>query len=87
MIRSKTISLAVIPFTLMLAAGCATTGDLDAVRKLAQEAKDSADRANQKADQALVEAANAQRAADEAKASAGQANDKVDRAFKKAVQK
>jgi murein lipoprotein len=78
MIRSKTISLAVIPLTLMLAAGCATTGDLDAVRKLAQEAKDSA---------AQVAADNAQRTADEAKASAGQANEKVDRAFKKAVQK
>ena len=94
MTPTRAIALAVIPFTLIMASGCASTGDLDAVRKLAQEAKDSADRANQKSDQALATAneakaaaANAQRTADEAKAAAQHANERVDRAFKKSVQK
>ena len=94
MFQAKTISLVATALALVLAGGCASTGDLDAVRKLAQEAKESASRADQKADQALATAneakaaaANAQRTADEAKASAQQANQKVDRAFKKAVQK
>ena len=86
---------------LSLGAGCATSGDVDAVRKLAQEAKDSADQANRTAAQAAATAteakdaalsasnaaAAAQQAAQEAKAASQMTNEKIDRAFKKAVQK
>jgi methyl-accepting chemotaxis protein len=86
---------------LSLGAGCATSGDVDAVRKLAQEAKDSADQANRTAAQAAATAAEAkdaaisasnaaaaaQQAAQEAKAASQMTNEKIDRAFKKAVQK
>jgi methyl-accepting chemotaxis protein len=102
--KHNALRVAGIPAALLilsLGAGCATSGDVDAVRKLAQEAKDSADQANRTAAQAAATAAEAkdaaisasnaaaaaQQAAQEAKAASQMTNEKIDRAFKKAVQK
>lgn len=85
----------------VFAAGCATSGDVDEVKKMAQDAKVSADQANRTAADAAANAkaaqeaaasaqaaaAAAQRAAEEAKMASQQTNEKIDRAFKKAVQK
>jgi len=78
----------------VFAAGCATSGDVDEVRLLAQDAKTAADQANRtaadaaaSAQEAKAAAAAAQRAAEEAKAASLQTNEKIDRAFKKAVEK
>jgi len=102
--KNNALRVAGLPAALLiltLGAGCATNGDVDAVRKLAQEAKDSADQANRTAAQAATAAKEAkdeaaaaraaataaQRSADEAKAASQMTNEKIDRAFKKAVQK
>ncbi|MCB1676134.1 MAG: hypothetical protein KDI01_07575 [Halioglobus sp.] len=68
-------------------AGCATTGDLDALRADIQKAQDTAN-------QAASDAAGARRDAAAAKATAEQANDtanetaeKLDRMFKKSMNK
>lgn len=102
--KSTALRIAGVPAALLmltLGAGCATSGDVDAVRKLAQEAKDSADQANRTAAQAVATAkeardaaisasnaaAAAQQSAQEAKAASQMTSEKIDRAFKKAVQK
>ena len=86
---------------LTLGAGCATSGDVDAVKKIADDAKSSADKANRTAAEAAAAAKEAkdeaaaaraaaeaaQRSAEEAKAASQMTNEKIDRAFKKAVQK
>ena len=97
----RVAGLPVALLILSLGAGCATSGDVDAVRKLAEDAKASADKANRTAAEAAATAkeardaaisasnaaAAAQQAAQEAKAAAQMTNEKIDRAFKKAVQK
>jgi type IV secretory pathway VirB6-like protein len=97
----RTLGLPVVLSVLVLGAGCATSGDVDEVRKLAQDAKAAADQANRTATDASASAkeardaaasaqaaaAAAQRAAEEAKMASQQTGEKVDRAFKKAVQK
>ena len=74
------IKSTVVAATLVLAAGCASNSDLDAVR-------DQAMQAQQTADDAKTSAAAAQATADEALKTANEANTKVDRAFKKAMYK
>jgi hypothetical protein len=90
----RTLGYSAVLFALALSAGCATTGDVDGAKKMAQEAKQAADQANSTAMEAKNEAAAAkaaaeaaQRAAEEAKAAAQMTNEKIDRAFKKSVQK
>jgi hypothetical protein len=102
--KHNALRVAGIPAALLilsLGAGCATSGDVDAVRKLAEDAKASADKANRTATEAAATAkeardaalsasnaaAAAQQAAQEAKAASQMTNEKIDRAFKKAVQK
>lgn len=100
-ITYRTLGLSAVLFALALGTGCATTGDVDAAKQLAQEAKDSADQANKTAAEAVA-AANeakeeaaaakaaataAEKAAQEAKAASQQTGEKIDRAFKKSVQK
>lgn len=70
----------VVAATLVLAAGCASNSDLEAVRAQAEQAQKSADAANSAA-------AAAQATADAALKSANEANTKVDRAFKKSMYK
>lgn len=97
----RTLGLSVVLSALVLGAGCATSGEVDEVKKMAQDAKVSADQANRTAAEAAASAkeakdaaasaqaaaAAAQRAAEEAKTASQQTGEKVDRAFKKAVQK
>lgn len=100
-IVTRSLTLASAALALGLSAGCVTSSDLEEVRKLAQEAKDSAARAsstaeqaNQAASAAQQTAQDAQRAAQQAQQTAQEANaccaqmsEKLDRAFKKAVRK
>jgi murein lipoprotein len=74
--------------------GCATTGDIDAVRALAQQANATADAALQAANDAKATAQDAKAIAEEANATAQAANatsqnteTKIDRMFKKAMYK
>lgn len=90
----RTLGLPLALSVFIFAAGCATSGDVDEVRQLAQDAKTSADQANRtaadaaaSAQEAKAAAAAAQRAAEEARAASLQTNEKIDRAFKKAVEK
>ena len=77
---NRTVGYTAMLFALALSAGCATTGDVDEAKKMAQEAKQAADQANSTAMEAKNEAAAA-------KAAAEMTNEKIDRAFKKSVQK
>ncbi len=100
-IAYRTLGYSAMLFALALSAGCATTGDVDAAKQMAQEAKQAADQANRTAAQAAADAKeakdeaaaaraaamSAQRAAEEAKAASQMTNEKIDRAFKKSVQK
>jgi murein lipoprotein len=76
----KILKASIVAATLVLAAGCASNGDLDKVREEAAAAQ-------QTADEAKSAAAAAQQTADEAKQSAADANTKIDRAFKKSMYK
>ncbi|MBK8287514.1 MAG: hypothetical protein IPK95_01830 [Cellvibrionales bacterium] len=76
----KMLKASIVAATLVLAAGCASNGDLDKVREEAAAAQ-------QTADSAAAAAAAAQQTADEAKQSAADANTKIDRAFKKSMYK
>lgn len=97
----RILGLPVVLSVLVLGTSCATSGDVDAVKKMAQDAKASADQANRTAAEAAANAkaaqdaaasaqaaaTAAQRAAEEAKMASQQTNEKIDRAFKKSVQK
>jgi len=67
--------------------GCATTGDLDAVRSQAEQANMTANAALQAANEAKATAAEANAAAQDAKATSANTEEKVDRMFKKAMYK
>lgn len=100
-IARRTLGYSAVLIVLALGAGCATSGDVDAVRKMAQEAKDSADQANRTAAEAAAAAKEAkdeaaaakaaataaQQAAQAAMTASQQTGEKIDRAFKKSVQK
>lgn len=79
---------------LMALTGCASTGDLDALRSEIRQANDTAQSAAATADAARKEAAaasataaDAKATADEAKASADATAEKIDRMFKKSMYK
>lgn len=78
--KANLLKASVIAATLVLAAGCASQNDLEAVREEAAAAQRTAD-------EAKAAAAAAQQTADEAKQSADDANTKIDRAFKKSMYK
>ena len=78
--KHSVIKATLVAATLVLAAGCASNSDLEAVRAEAQAAQQSAD-------QAKAAAAAAQATADQALQSANEANSKIDRAFKKSMYK
>ncbi|MCB1679217.1 MAG: hypothetical protein KDI16_11100 [Halioglobus sp.] len=83
----KTMTAGLMVVALTGIAGCATNGDLEALRADVQKAQDTAS-------QAAADAASARRDAASAKATAEQANDtanataeKLDRMFKKSMNK
>ncbi len=100
-IAYRTLGYSALLITIGLSAGCATTGDVDAAKQMAQEAKQAADQANRTATEASATAkqaeaeaaaakaaaAAAERTAAQAKAESRMTNEKIDRAFKKSVQK
>ena len=78
--KTTLLKASVVAATLVLAAGCASNGDLEKVREEAAAAQ-------QTADEAKSAAATAQATADEAKQLATDANTKIDRAFRKSMYK
>jgi hypothetical protein len=72
--KTTLLKASVVAATLVLAAGCASNGDLEKVREEAAAAQQTADEAKS--------AAAAQATADEAKQLATDANTKIDRAFR-----
>jgi outer membrane murein-binding lipoprotein Lpp len=72
---------------LFVAAGCASTGDMDSVRNEASEARRIAEEANAKASAASADAAAARAAAEAAAADAREANEKADRIFQRSLHK
>jgi hypothetical protein len=70
-----------------LAAGCASSGDVNTVRSDAQEARRLAEEANQKATLAAADAAAARTAAEAAAQDSKEANEKADRIFQRSLKK
>ena len=70
-----------------MASGCATSGDIDAARQEAADAKRIAEDANAKATAAAADAAAARAAADQAAAEAKKASEKSDRIFQRTLHK
>ena len=68
-------------------AGCATTGDLDALRTEVDKANSTASQAAADASAAKRDAAAAKTAAEQARDAANATNEKLDRMFKKSMQK
>ena len=68
-------------------AGCATTGDLDALRAEVDKANSTASQAAADASSAKSAAAAATATANEALSTANATNEKLDRMFKKSMQK
>jgi murein lipoprotein len=81
LMKTTLLKASVVAATLVLAAGCASNGDLEKVREEAAAAQQTADEAKSAA------AAAAQATADEAKQLATDANTKIDRAFRKSMYK
>jgi len=86
-----TIPLLVIPFVVLLAAGCATNGDIERLEQsiaraqsTADEAKSAAASAQKSAIEAKGAAANAQRSAEAARADAANARLAAEAADRKA---
>jgi murein lipoprotein len=67
--------------------GCASTGELDALRADVQQANETANRAAADAASAKRDAADAKTAAEAAQRSAAETNEKLDRMFKKSMYK
>jgi murein lipoprotein len=81
------LKLAPVVVVLALAAGCASTSQLDDVKAMAQAAQKSADEAKKAAADAQNTANQALQTANEAKQESEKANAKIDRAFKKSMNK
>ena len=71
----------------LVAAGCASNGDVNTVRADAQEARRLAEEANAKATAAAADAAAARTAAEAAAKDAREANEKADRIFQRSLHK
>ncbi len=67
--------------------GCATSGDLEALREEVNQANSTAESASSSADAANQTAAEAKAIAEDAKVSADEANSKIDNMFKKSMYK
>ncbi|MGQ0591754.1 MAG: Lpp/OprI family alanine-zipper lipoprotein [Gammaproteobacteria bacterium] len=85
---------AAIALAVGLGAGCATTGELEEVKGIANNAlnearaaRDTANNAQGAVNDAAAAAAEAQRTADAAQACCNETNDKLDRAWHKGMQK
>lgn len=74
-------------FSIIGLAGCASNGDLDAVKALAQQANATAEAALQTANQANGTAQDAKMIAQDAQATSVATETKIDRMFKKAMYK
>lgn len=99
--RRKLLTLPAFGLVIGVAAGCATTADVERVREMAaeaqsaarqaqqtaQEAQSTAEEASTVADQAADTANEALRAADEAGACCIETNEKIDRMFKRSMAK
>jgi outer membrane murein-binding lipoprotein Lpp len=71
----------------LVAAGCASSGDMNAAKADAAEARRIAEDANAKAEAAAADAAAARAAAEAAAKDAQEANAKADRIFQKSLHK
>ena len=71
----------------LVAAGCASSGDVNTVRDDAQQARRLAEQANEKATLAAADAAAARTAAEAAAKNAQEANEKADRIFQRSLHK
>ena len=76
-----------ITAALLLTVGCASTGDVDALRAEVDQANAAASRAAADAASAREDAAAARAAAEAASETARETNEKLDRMFKKSMYK
>lgn len=83
----KTMTAGAMLVALAGATGCATTGDLDALRAEVDKVSATASQAAADASAAKRDAAAAKMAAEKAAAEASATNEKLDRMFKKSMQK
>jgi hypothetical protein len=89
-----TVRVTALAASLGLAAGCATTGELEEVRTIANnalstanQARDTASAAQSTASEAASAAAQAQQSADAAQACCNENADKIERAFEMHMRK
>ncbi|MEM8560609.1 MAG: Lpp/OprI family alanine-zipper lipoprotein [Pseudomonadota bacterium] len=83
----KTLASGAMIVALASATGCATTGDLDALKAQVDKANSTASQAAADASAAKSDAAAAKAAAMEARDAANETNEKLDRMFKASMQK
>ncbi len=83
----KTMATGAMVVALAGATGCATTGDLDALKAEVDKANSTASQAASDASAAKRDAAAAKATADQALDTANATNEKLDRMFKKSMQK
>lgn len=83
----KTMATGAMVVALAGATGCATTGDLDALKAEVDKANSTASQAASDASAAKRDAAAAKTTADQALEAANATNEKLDRMFKKSMQK
>ena len=84
---SKIMATGAMAVALAGATGCATTGDLDALKAEVDKANSTASQAASDASAAKRDAAAAKATADQALDTANATNEKLDRMFKKSMQK
>jgi hypothetical protein len=78
---------AIVAALALVAAGCASNGDVKTVQSDAQEARRLAEEANSKATLAAADAAAARAAAEAAAKDSKEANEKADRIFQRSLHK
>jgi len=83
----KTMATGAMVVALAGATGCATTGDLDALKAEVDKANSTASQAASDASAAKRDAAAAKATADQALSTANATDEKLDRMFKKSMQK
>ncbi len=71
---SRALNIAMLAAVVVTGAGCATSGSMEEVRKMAEEAQSAAASAQQSADQAQSTADSAQQSADSAMSTANAAS-------------
>ena len=83
----KLVKVSALVLPLSLAVGCATTGDLEKVRAMANDAKAAADSAAATASEAKTMAAQANQKADEARSCCEELRAGQERMFKRSMRK